>query len=83
MASPASSCLLISFGFVGFDGVVSLVTAVVSRDTDVFPAVDASMTLGVKALFFQAIALSRARRTAICFPAFLLSLSENLHAHIA
>jgi hypothetical protein len=74
---------LVLLGIVGVDGVVSRVTAVVSGDTDMFPAVDASMTLGGKALFFPAIALSRAQRTAICFPAFLLSLSENLHARIA
>ena len=66
----------------GDDGAVLLP---VSGDMDFFPDLDALMiTLGGGGgLFFPASALSRARRTAICIPACLLSSSENLHARIA
>lgn len=65
----------------GDDGAVLLP---VSGDMDFFPDLDALIiTLGGGGLFFPASALSRARRTAICIPACLLSSSENLHARIA
>jgi hypothetical protein len=70
-------------GVDGDDGVVLLVTAVDSGDTDFFPNLDALITLGGEGLFFPASALSHAQRTAICFLASILSLSENLHARIA
>jgi hypothetical protein len=52
-------------------------------DTVDIPTVDALIKLGGGGFLFPLAAFSRARRTAICFPAFLLSLSENLHARIA
>ena len=57
----------------------------VSGDMDFFPDLDALIVTlgGGRGLFFPASALSRARRTAICIPGCLLSLSENLHARIA
>ena len=58
-------------------------TAVVSGDTVDIPTVRASITLGGGAFLFPLAAFSRARRTAICVVGFALSLSENLHAHIA
>ena len=58
------------------------VTAVVIGDT-VDATVDEWTKLGGSAILFPAAAFSRARRTAICFPGLLLSLSENLHARIA
>jgi hypothetical protein len=73
-------------GVVGVDGgdVAELLpaTAVVIGDT-VDATVGASITLGGGAFLFPLAAFSRARRTAICFPGLLLSLSENLHARIA
>lgn len=67
--------LVLMPGVNGDDGaVLLLVTAVDSGDTDFFPDLDALITLGGEGLFFPASALSRARRTAICFPASVLSL---------
>ena len=68
----------------GVDGGDDGAVLPVSGDMDFFPDLDALIiTLGRGGLFFPASALSRARRTAICIPACLLSLSENLHARIA
>jgi hypothetical protein len=58
------------------------VTSVVMGDT-VNPTVGESIEMGRRAFLFPLAAFLRARRTAICFPALLLSLSENLHARIA
>ncbi len=62
-----------------------LVTAVlVIGDMVVIPTVTVLTTLGGGGAFlFALFAFSRTRRTTICFPASLLSLSENLHARIA
>ncbi len=57
--------------------------APVIGDTVDTPTVDVSITLEGGGTLFPLAAFSRARRTAICFPALLLSLSENLHARIA
>ncbi len=57
--------------------------APVIGDTVDTPTVDVSITLGGGGILFPLAAFSRARRTAICFLALLLSLSENLHARIA
>ena len=57
-------------------------TAVVIGDI-VDPTVGASIKLGGRAFLFPPSAFSRVRRTAICFPALLLSVLENLHARIA
>ncbi len=73
-------------GVVGVDGgelvEVPPVTAVVIGDT-VDAAVGTLIKLGGRAILFPPAAFSWAWRTAICFPALLLSLSENLHARIA
>jgi hypothetical protein len=70
-------------GVGGDDGAGAAVLPV-SGDMDFFPdLVTLIVTLGGGGLFFPASALSRARRTAICNPGCLLSLSENLHARIA
>ena len=73
-------------GVVGIDGgelvEVPPETAVVIGDK-ANPTVGASIKLGGRAFLFPPSSFSWARRTAICFPALLLSVSGNLHARIA
>ena len=84
--SPINLVERILPGVVGVDGgelvEVPPETAAVIGDT-ADPTVGASIKLGGRAFLFPPSAFSRAWRTAICFPALLLSLSENLHARIA
>ena len=83
-ANLGDDCVnLVLPGVDGDDRAVLPVNTDDSGDTDFFPDLDALITLGGGGLFFPASALSRARRTAICIPACLLSLSVNLHARIA